>query len=209
MLWVLIRLALCEGQQLWGDYSYESSDNDDPTGVVHMMMVPPSMGVHDIRDRLTRRGKIRRIYMLPKNFLPSRKRQHAKKYAQGWIEFADKKAARQTVHMLDGHEIGGRCRVKYRDYMWHLTYLEGFKWENLTRWLNSKVVEHKKKVEEWKQTRKQQIRERRREIKKEKRTKRRLERERDKLKSNQTSSLLSQHKPNQGRTQDFVVIEVD
>ena len=48
------------------------------------------------------------------------------------MEFRDKKMARRTAEMLNGHPIGGKRRSAYYSDLWNLRYLPKFKWDNLT-----------------------------------------------------------------------------
>jgi hypothetical protein len=36
-----------------------------------------------------------------------------KNFTEGWVEFRDKKKARATAEMLNGHQIGGKRRSAY------------------------------------------------------------------------------------------------
>lgn len=45
----------------------------------------------------------------------------------GWIEFADKKIAKQVAESLNNTPIGGKKGDFYHDDIWNLKYLKGFK----------------------------------------------------------------------------------
>ena len=55
------------------------------------------------------------------------------KYVEGWVEFAKKKEAKTAALALNGQQIGGKKRNnKYREDIWNIKYLSGFKWFHLT-----------------------------------------------------------------------------
>jgi ESF2/ABP1 family protein len=45
----------------------------------------------------------------------------------GWVEFADKKIARQVAESLNNTAIGGKKGDYYHDDIWNLKYLKKFK----------------------------------------------------------------------------------
>jgi ESF2/ABP1 family protein len=45
----------------------------------------------------------------------------------GWIEFADKKIAKQVAESLNNTAIGGKKGDFYHDDIWNLKYLKKFK----------------------------------------------------------------------------------
>ena len=56
-----------------------------------------------------------------------------KTFTDGWIEFVDKREARIAVETLNTQTIGGKKGSYYHDDVWNLVFLEGFKWQDLTR----------------------------------------------------------------------------
>ena len=68
-----------------------------------------------------------------------------KNFTEGWVEFRDKKKARATAEMLNGHQIGGKRRSAYYSDLWNLRYLPKFKWDNLTE-----EIEYQKAIREQK-----------------------------------------------------------
>lgn len=62
----------------------------------------------------------------------SRKRKHASaNYTEAWVEFKDKKIAKVVAEMLNAQTIGGKKGDRWRDDIWTMKYLSGFKWEML------------------------------------------------------------------------------
>ena len=55
-----------------------------------------------------------------------------KNFTEGWIEFEDKRVAKQTAQMLNGQPMGGKRRSAYHYDLWCLKYLSKFKWDHLT-----------------------------------------------------------------------------
>ena len=55
------------------------------------------------------------------------------KYTEGWVEFCKKKDAKKAELALNCQLIGGKKRKnKYRDDLWNIKYLSGFKWSHLS-----------------------------------------------------------------------------
>ena len=51
----------------------------------------------------------------------------SKQFVEGWIEFANRKVARNVAQTLNNTRIGGKKRDYYHDDMWNMKYLKGFK----------------------------------------------------------------------------------
>lgn len=54
------------------------------------------------------------------------------KYVEGWVEFEDKKLARQLAAALNGTQVGGKKGNFWYDDLWNMLYLPRFKWHHLT-----------------------------------------------------------------------------
>jgi len=52
-------------------------------------------------------------------------------YSEAWVEFLDKKMAKTVAEMLNAQVIGGKKGDRWRDDIWTMKYLSGFKWEML------------------------------------------------------------------------------
>lgn len=46
-----------------------------------------------------------------------------KKFTEGWIEFLDKKHAKQVALMLNGQAMGGRSKSQFKYDLWNIKYL--------------------------------------------------------------------------------------
>lgn len=58
------------------------------------------------------------------------------KYIEGWVEFVDKKIAKDVAEILNNQIVGGKKRNYYHDDIWNIKYLKGFKWTHLTEKLS-------------------------------------------------------------------------
>lgn len=52
-------------------------------------------------------------------------------YSEAWVEFMDKSLAKTVASMLNAQVIGGKKGDRWRDDIWTMKYLSGFKWEML------------------------------------------------------------------------------
>jgi ESF2/ABP1 family protein len=82
-------------------------------------------------------GEVGRIYCTPED--PTLRKQRKQKggntgknFTEGWVEFEDKKVAKQVARQLNGNPMGGKKRSAYHFDLWCLKYLPKFKWDNLT-----------------------------------------------------------------------------
>lgn len=104
---------------------------------IYISRVPPFMKPEKLKHLLSQYGDINRIYLVPEDKTHHKKRvasggNRKQSYIEGWIEFLDKKVAKQIAKMLNTKQIGGRKRDYYHDDIWNLKYLKGFKWDHLT-----------------------------------------------------------------------------
>ncbi|ORY74536.1 hypothetical protein BCR35DRAFT_333375 [Leucosporidium creatinivorum] len=54
------------------------------------------------------------------------------KFAEGWVEFEDKRVARSVAEMLNAQTIGGKKGTRHRDDVWTMKYLPRFRWDMLS-----------------------------------------------------------------------------
>ncbi|KAL6069913.1 Activator of basal transcription 1 [Balamuthia mandrillaris] len=123
-------------------------------GIVYLSRIPPFMKPEKLRHLLSHYGTVERIYLTPED---PRKRNHRKKrggnkkqnWTDGWVEFADKKVAKQVALSLNNTPIGGNKRNFYYYDLWNLKYLPNFKWNHLTEKLAyQRSVREKKRLAE-------------------------------------------------------------
>eukprot|EP01025_Chloroclados_australasicus_P013527 TRINITY_DN16365_c0_g1_i1.p1 TRINITY_DN16365_c0_g1~~TRINITY_DN16365_c0_g1_i1.p1 ORF type:complete len:235 (-),score=36.06 TRINITY_DN16365_c0_g1_i1:115-819(-) len=128
----------------------------DRSGILYMSRVPPHLKPLRLRHMLEGYAKLGRIYMAPKEKLPTSKaavsrgtKKTGTEFGEAWIEFEDKKLAKAVAEMLNGQPMGGKHRSRYRDDLWTLKYLPKFKWGHLTEEIAyQKAVREKKLAQE-------------------------------------------------------------
>ncbi|KAJ3382815.1 Activator of basal transcription 1 [Lobulomyces angularis] len=107
------------------------------SGVVYLSKIPPFMKPIKLKQLLSKFGEIGRVFLEPEDSKITKRRIKYKgnkrqNFVEGWVEFADKKVARQVAEMLNGQIIGGKKRNFYHDDIWNIKYLPRFKWDHLT-----------------------------------------------------------------------------
>lgn len=103
------------------------------SGVIYLSRVPPFMKPQKLRSLLEPYGQINRIFLAPEDPAVHARRVHAggnkkRSYGEGWVEFIKKKDAKKVVDLLNAQTIGGKKSSWYRDDVWAMKYLNGFKW---------------------------------------------------------------------------------
>ena len=112
-------------------------DKLEKTGVVYLSRVPPYMKAQKVRHLLSKYGEIGRIYLTPEDPAIQKKRKamggnKKQSFVDGWIEFADKRVAKQVAKSLNATPIGGKATSFWSSDLWNLKYLSKFKWNHLT-----------------------------------------------------------------------------
>ena len=91
-----------------------------------------------LRSMLEKRFRVGRIYLEaePEHVTNTRRKtggNHKVNFIEGWIEFDRKKDAKTAGLALNNQQMGGKKRNnKYREDLWNIKYLSGFKWFHLT-----------------------------------------------------------------------------
>ena len=116
------------------------------SGVVYLSRIPPFMKPQKLRSLLEPYGQINRIFLAPEDPAVYTRRVRSggnkkKSYTEGWVEFVNKKDAKQACDLLNAQTIGGKKGSYYRDDIWNLLYLKGFKWHNLTEQIAAENAE--------------------------------------------------------------------
>ncbi|WVQ71473.1 hypothetical protein IAR50_001011 [Cryptococcus sp. DSM 104548] len=113
---------------------------DVTPGIVYISRLPPGMTPQKIRHLMARWGDLGKLYAQPKDAVTSynpnasqkKKQKHqSANYSEAWVEFLDKSVAKTVASMLNAQVIGGKKGDKWRDDIWTMKYLSGFKWEML------------------------------------------------------------------------------
>lgn len=116
------------------------------SGVVYLSRIPPFMKPAKLRSLLEPYGKINRIFLSPEDPASHTRRVKAggnkkRSFVDGWVEFVNKKDAKAVCELLNAQTIGGKKGSYYRDDIWNLLYLKGFKWHNLTEQIAAENAE--------------------------------------------------------------------
>ncbi|TPX09079.1 uncharacterized protein E0L32_001659 [Thyridium curvatum] len=116
------------------------------SGVVYISRLPPFMKPQKLRSLLEAHGAINRIFCSPEDPAAHARRVRAggnkkKSYTEGWVEFVRKKDAKRACELLNAQTIGGKKGSYYRDDIWTLRYLKGFKWHHLTEQISAENAE--------------------------------------------------------------------
>ncbi|RKU40970.1 RNA-binding ATPase activator esf2 [Coniochaeta pulveracea] len=116
------------------------------SGVVYLSRIPPFMKPAKLRSLLEPYGAINRIFLSPEDPAAHTRRVKAggnkkRSFTDGWVEFVNKKDAKTVCELLNARPIGGKKGSYYRDDIWNLLYLKGFKWHNLTEQIAAENAE--------------------------------------------------------------------
>ncbi|KAI1352356.1 hypothetical protein F5Y01DRAFT_279903 [Xylaria sp. FL0043] len=125
------------------------------SGVVYISRIPPFMKPGTVRSIFERFGKINRVYLTPEDSQVRARRlqqgQNRKRnFTEGWLEFIKKSDAKSAVELLNGTTLAEIGMAKkgsyYRDDIWSLRYLKGFKWHNLTEQIAAETAERQSRM---------------------------------------------------------------
>lgn len=120
-------------------------------GVIYISRIPPHLKPQKLRHMLEQHGEIGRLYLAPEApSLRQKRKRHkgntGKNFTEGWVEFEDKRVAKQVAGMLNGQPMGGKRRSAYHFDLWCLKYLPKFKWETLTEEIAYQRAVHDQKL---------------------------------------------------------------
>lgn len=116
------------------------------SGVLYVSRIPPFMKPHKLRTLLEPFGTINRTYLASEDPTSHARRVRGggnkkKLFTEGWVEFIDKRDAKKAFELLNARTIGGKKGSYYRDDVWSLVYLKGFKWRDLTAQIEKENAE--------------------------------------------------------------------
>ncbi|GAO16018.1 hypothetical protein UVI_02055970 [Ustilaginoidea virens] len=99
-----------------------------------------------LRSLLSPYGSLGRVFLAPEDAAARARRRRAggnKRllFTEGWVEFARKREAKAACELLNGRGMGGKKGSFFRDDLWNLVYLRGFKWHNLTEQIAAENAE--------------------------------------------------------------------
>lgn len=114
------------------------------TGVLYLSRIPPFMKPSTLRSLLAPYGALNRIFLTPESATAHASRVRSggnkkKSYTDGWVEFVSKRDAKNCAALLNGRSVGGKGW--YRDDVWVMKYLRGFKWRDLTEQIGNETAE--------------------------------------------------------------------
>lgn len=119
-------------------------------GVLYLARIPPRMTPTKIKF-LLQEFNVTRIFLQQEDPTKRKARRRktgkdtGKRYTEGWIEFADKKVAKQVAQSLNQTRMTNRKRDFFYDDLWNLKYLPKFSWSHLTE-----KVAYERRVQEQK-----------------------------------------------------------
>jgi len=122
------------------------------SGVVYISRIPPFMKPHKLRSLLSPYGAINRTYLAVEDPTSHSRRVKAggnkkKLFTEGWVEFVHKRDAKRACELLNARTIGGKKGSYYRDDIWSMLYLKGFKWQDLMSQMHKENQERASRME--------------------------------------------------------------
>ncbi|XP_056366296.1 activator of basal transcription 1-like [Oenanthe melanoleuca] len=109
-------------------------------GVLYLSFLPPGFGPRQARALLRPHGELGRVFLQPRGGSVRRRRQRPggspAAFAEGWVEFRDKRAAKRAAKLLHGAPMAPRPRSPFRHHCWSIKYLPGFRWPHLSERLS-------------------------------------------------------------------------
>ncbi|CDZ98156.1 pre-rrna-processing protein esf2 [Phaffia rhodozyma] len=101
-------------------------------GIVYISRLPPGMTPQKVKHLMGRWGQVGKVFAQKDDKSKEAKgKSHNVNYSEAWIEFLNKSIAKSAAEMLNAQPIGGNKGEKWRDDIWTMKYLPGFKWEML------------------------------------------------------------------------------
>jgi ESF2/ABP1 family protein len=127
-------------------------------GIIYISRIPHGMTVAKVRHLLSGFGEVDRIYLQDgreKETGERTKKSRSAHFTEGWVEFNGRKVAKATAEMLNaepigaasggsgggkgGKKAGGLGARRWRDEIWTMKYLSGFKWGMLSEQLGESI----------------------------------------------------------------------
>ncbi|EIW70240.1 hypothetical protein TREMEDRAFT_73771 [Tremella mesenterica DSM 1558] len=104
-------------------------------GIVYISRVPPGMTPQKIRHLMSKWGEVGKVYAQPRDVTTNgksiKKKHTPANYTEAWVEFLDKSIGKTAAKVLNAQVIGGKPGDRWREDVWTMKYLSGFKWEML------------------------------------------------------------------------------
>ncbi|XP_061183205.1 activator of basal transcription 1-like [Saccostrea echinata] len=113
-------------------------------GVIYLSKIPALMNVKTIKDIFSQYGEIGKVLLQPNEKAPNTKK--GRLFTEGWVEFLDKKIAKQVAANLNNTQIGGKKKSRWHEELWNIKYLHRFKWAHLNERLAYEKAVHKQRL---------------------------------------------------------------
>nr|XP_032626091.1 activator of basal transcription 1 [Chelonoidis abingdonii] len=93
-------------------------------GIIYLGHIPPGFRPRHARNLLSVYGEVGRIFMQPEErFIRKRKKKagaRVKNYAEGWVEFRDKRMAKLVAASLHNTPMSTRRRSRFHYDLWNM-----------------------------------------------------------------------------------------
>uniref|UniRef100_A0A915PYF5 Activator of basal transcription 1 n=1 Tax=Setaria digitata TaxID=48799 RepID=A0A915PYF5_9BILA len=110
-------------------------EKERKSGIIYFQTLPPNFTASRMRDEMSKFGEIGRIYLQAEKRRNARGKRR-KRFVEGWVEFKRKSLAKRVAASLNNTAVGGKRRSMFRESLWTMKYLSGFKWTHLVEQLN-------------------------------------------------------------------------
>ncbi|CAH1774222.1 unnamed protein product, partial [Owenia fusiformis] len=142
-----IEIMEVENEKVASKTTKKSKKKAKEPGIIYFSRIPTYMSVKKIRQIFSVYGELDRIFLQPDERAPEHKKNRV--FSEGWIEFKDKKIAKQVAVTLNNKQIGGKRRSPWYEEVWMMKYLHRFKWAHLNERLayESAVHTHRMRTE--------------------------------------------------------------
>lgn len=105
-------------------------------GIIYLGHIPPRLRPKHLRNMLSAYGEIGRIFLQPEDRQVRRKKKKSgsrrRDFVEGWVEFRDKRVAKQVALSLHNTPMGTRKRQWFSSDLWNMKYLHRFQWTHLS-----------------------------------------------------------------------------
>lgn len=106
-------------------------------GVLYVARIPPRMTPTKLKTLLSDFGEVTRVFCQEEDAAKRKRRRKltgnaAKRYTEGWVEFAKKKVAKRCAAALHQQPISNHKRNPHYGDLWSFKYLPKFQWSHLT-----------------------------------------------------------------------------
>ncbi|WFC98979.1 RNA-binding ATPase activator esf2 [Malassezia yamatoensis] len=130
------------------------------TGIIYVSRIPPGMTAAKIRHIFSQFGEVGRIYLQPKSQEKSaarKRKRSAANFGEGWVEYLSKSVAKTAAEMMNAQPIGSlaasahssrrsqkgsKVANRWKDDIWTMKYLKGFRWPMLIEQMSHEKAAH-------------------------------------------------------------------